>query len=567
MNDKLSINPFWVFLLSIGLSIILIIKLIKYPFLFSFFLFGYIFVEFLDYIYLKKFKKENVFLSLLLSFSALIILFIFNIIIVKYIFHIKSVSSTNLDIHNYDLFVTYSKSFIIGFVINCSKIFFRHVKKLPSLNLFLLIDFDIVKTKKNDMFLGTLNNKKPFYMSEENFNHHTQIIGGSGSGKTNLIKNIIEDRIKRNKAVVFLDFKAEFLLENWLKNCLIKHGRIDDYMLFSLSKPSESFSYNPIKTGDVSQISSKIMNSLIWSEVFYQKYSQSSLNIVLDYLSNLKVNHNRDFSIHDLNQLFKSKKFFYQLEAEFQSFLTDKEGQTEFENALYSEQAKRNLVGLQSDLENICRCSLGIKLKSSHQGSLLDLIRERKFIYFQMNSMLDSQSSRVIGKLLLKDLIFQVGVEFLGSNPDLNCTLIVDEFAEFATDSFAELINRCRGAKLQIIIAHQSSGDLDKISPHFSNQIETNTANKIIFGTSLHTEAEKFSKYLGTRSSTKTTQTISNSLIFGTQQESKGSIRDVEEFVVHPNEFKNLKRGQAVVIKRNVDIGHGIVSFPLANEY
>lgn len=568
MNDKNLVDPLWIILLCIGLGILLISKLLELPLLISFICFGYLFGEYVEYFFIQRKTKTNERLRVL--FICLLIVFVFfglNIFLAKYLQNQIKFKKLNFEILNSKMLYQYFIFFISGLIINLAKISVRMIKKLSPINLFLLISFHQKRNSKDDMFLGKLENNRSFFMSEENFNHHTQIIGGSGSGKTNLIKNIIEDRISRNKAVIFLDFKAEFILENWLKNCLLKHDRIKDYMLFSLSKPNESFSYNPIKTGDVSQISSKIMNSLMWSEVFYQKYSQSALNIILDYLMILKENYSRDFSIHDLNSLLKSKKFFHQLESEFQIFLTNRESQLEFENTIYSETGRRNLIGLQSDLENICRCSLGKKLKSSEEGSLLDLIKERKFIYFQMNSMLDSQSSRVIGKLLLKDLIFQVGVEFLGSNPDLNCTLIIDEFAEFATDSFSELINRCRGAKLQIIIAHQSSGDLDKVSPYFSNQIETNTSNKIIFGTSLHNEAEKFSKYLGTRSSTKKTQTTSNSFIFGSVEGTKGSIRDVEEFVVHPNEYKNLKRGQAVVIKRNVDVGHGIVTFPLANEY
>ncbi len=576
MNESKNIDPIWVAAAIIAFVSLLLANIISKPYNVSFLVSGYMAAEFGSYIFIKKNEFYKTYLKdLSLFLTSILIVFFLNYCFLQFLDH--EYDRTSLA---YKVFINAKKSFSISFLQYYVSYFVLGISLNSVKNALLKFNGSEVKnrfltqnksrsllTNENSLYLGHTKENKPFYLTENNLDHHTQIIGGSGSGKTNLIKNIIEDRIKRNKAVIFLDFKAELDLEIWLKNCLAKHNRSSDFMLFSLSKPQESFFYNPIQTGDVPQIQSKIMESLNWSEVFYQKYSQMSLNIILDYLMALKTKHNRDFSIHDIRNLLSSKKEFYKLESEFAYFLSDKEGQNTLENTLYSEQSKKNLVGLQSDLENICRCSLGANLAVSKNSSLLDMIMQNKFIYFQMNSMLDTQSSRIIGKLLLKDLIFQVGVEFLKTNPSLNCTLIVDEFAEFATDSFSQLINRCRGAKLQIILAHQSSGDLDKISTYFSNQIEANTGNKIIFGTALHEDAEKFSKYLGTKTSQKTTQQTNRNILFGNIESDRGSIRDVEEFVVHPNELKKLKRGQAVVIKRLIDEGHGVVSFPLSSKF
>lgn len=576
MGENRSIDPIWIAAAIIAFVSLILANLVAKPYNIGFFVSGYVVAEFLTHILHEKTFKSAIDLKKTFKLSAFVsVVFLLNYLFIELFDHEYNSESLAYKVFinaqksfSIEILQNYTSFFLLGFLLNFAKYLFQKFNEIEIKNRFATSS---VKTSNGQpdmsLYLGLTKDKKPFYLTENNIDHHTQIIGGSGSGKTNLIKNIIEDRIKRNKAVIFLDFKAELDLETWLRKCLEKHNRAEDFRLFSLSKPNESFNYNPIQTGDVSQIQSKIMESLNWSEVFYQKYSQMSLNVILDYLMVLKTKYNRDFSIHDVRNLLSSKKEFYKLEAQFMHFLSDKDGQSVFENSLYSEQAKKNLVGLQSDLENICRCSLGANLKASEDSSLLDMIMQNKFIYFQMNSMLDTSSSRIIGKLLLKDLIFQVGVEFLKTNPSLNCTLIVDEFAEFATDSFSQLINRCRGAKLQIILAHQSSGDLDKISTYFSNQIEANTGNKIIFGTALHEDAEKFSKYLGTRTTQKTTQQTNKDILFGNVESDKGSIRDVEEFVVHPNELKKLKRGQAVVIKRLVDEGHAIVSFPLSSQF
>ena len=45
------------------------------------------------------------------------------------------------------------------------------------------------------------------------------------------------------------------------------------------------------------------------------------------------------------------------------------------------------------------------------------------------------------------------------------------------------------------------------------------------------------------------------------------SVREVEEYVVHPNELKNLKTGQALLVCTKVDPHFCIMKIDLAEEY
>jgi hypothetical protein len=61
------------------------------------------------------------------------------------------------------------------------------------------------KSSSNDIM--KLGSHRMAYLTDKNLNYHTQIIGGSGAGKTNLLKVMIEDRIRKGHGLIFLTSK------------------------------------------------------------------------------------------------------------------------------------------------------------------------------------------------------------------------------------------------------------------------------------------------------------------------------------------------------------------------
>jgi hypothetical protein len=122
-----------------------------------------------------------------------------------------------------------------------------------------------------------------------------------------------------------------------------------------------------------------------------------------------------------------------------------------------------------------------------------------------------------------------------------------------------------RGAGVGIVIAHQSRADLAAISPEFMKRVEANTNTKIIGSLEDADDREHYARILGTKKSKKETLQIQDGF-FGDSPTGIKSVREVEEFVVHPNEFVNLGRGQVFTVSRTVDSKHGFVRTPLAAE-
>ena len=145
-------------------------------------------------------------------------------------------------------------------------------------------------------------------------------------------------------------------------------------------------------------------------------------------------------------------------------------------------------------------------------------------------------------------------------------TLIIDEFASFATPDFGEFIEKARGAGISIVVTYQSRKSLDHIEQSLALKMNENTANKVVFQVQDSEDVEWFCSLLGTKTTEKETyQTESG--IFGDTKTGAKSMREVEEYVIHPNEIKKLKLGQALLYCSKVDPHHVLMNIQRANEF
>jgi type IV secretory pathway TraG/TraD family ATPase VirD4 len=157
-----------------------------------------------------------------------------------------------------------------------------------------------------------------------------------------------------------------------------------------------------------------------------------------------------------------------------------------------------------------------------------------------------------------------------GASNQKPMTIIIDEFAEFAIPEFPSFLNRVRGAGIGVVIAHQTRGDLEAISPDFKNKIESNTNTKIVAGVTDPEDAQFYAQMIGTRTVTKETRQVEETgfFIFKSSVETgMKSVRDVEEFIIHPNRIKQIVQGEALVISRTVDTGFGLVRIEKAQGF
>jgi type IV secretory pathway TraG/TraD family ATPase VirD4 len=412
------------------------------------------------------------------------------------------------------------------------------------------------------------------YLTDHNLNYHTQVIGGSGAGKTNLLKVIIEDRVRKGHGVIFFDFKADIELMDWMTGLSESSGRRDDLMMISMSDPKVSHSYNPVQYGSETEITSQIMNSLTWSETFYRDVAESGLMIIIKAFCFRRDKGGRSFFLNDLYSFLTDASVRMDVLAEILNLSYPERFKSDLRRVCeeLSNSKKDNYQGLINQLSKIMNSTAG-EIVSGTPGmesefNFKDAIREKKIAYLFMNSLKLKETASVMGKLMLQDLMKTVGSIYDDGNfIKQPMTLIIDEFASFATPDFGEFIEKARGAGIGVIVAYQSRQSLNSIEGDLALKLNENTATKVVFQVQDSEDAEWFCGLLGTQKVEKETHQAEEGFLFGDTKTGMKSVREVEEYVVHPNELKSLKMGQALLVCTKVDPHFCIMKIDLAEEY
>jgi type IV secretory pathway TraG/TraD family ATPase VirD4 len=237
-----------------------------------------------------------------------------------------------------------------------------------------------------------------------------------------------------------------------------------------------------------------------------------------------------------------------------------------------SSNKKDNYQGLVNQISKIMNSSAG-DIVSGTPGTeaefnFKDAIREGKISYLFMNSLKLKETASVMGKLMLQDLMKTVGSIYDDRNFEKRpVTLIIDEFASFATPDFGEFIEKARGAGIGVIVAYQSRQSLNSIEGDLALKLNENTATKVVFQVQDSDDAQWFCGLLGTQKVEKETHQAEEGFIFGDTKTGMKSVREVEEYVVHPNELKSLKTGEALLVCTKIDPHFCIMKINLAEEY
>lgn len=379
------------------------------------------------------------------------------------------------------------------------------------------IERKTLKVKRVTTMEGSLgvdtSSRKDFFLKDIDFTKHTFIVGASGYGKTNLISMLQENSLNLKKPIIFLDPKGDMEALQTFKSLCEENGRT--CYIFS-EHYKDSINLNPVLEGTISQVSERIMQSFDWSEQFYKTQARRSLNKVLA-------------QILDDGEQFTIKRIY---------------------DYLCQIETKDNL-GLIVQLENILNSDFG-RILSDGEGMTFSQIRkERACLYIGLSTQGYGETAVGIGKLFLNELLFnsytslrnEVSKAKAKANP---ISVYFDEFGAVVTPQFIELQNKCRGAGIELTMAVQTSADINRIDPELTRQVIENANNIFILKQRLQDSAAFFSESIGTILSKKQTFQTENG-----EAQSTGTVREVNELIVHPDIIKNLRIGQCVLLRQS----------------
>jgi type IV secretory pathway TraG/TraD family ATPase VirD4 len=175
----------------------------------------------------------------------------------------------------------------------------------------------------------------------------------------------------------------------------------------------------------------------------------------------------------------------------------------------------------------------------------------REVVMFSLNSSRYGQFAAQLGTLAVQDLICAMGnrLEQIRQGRELDqATIAIDEFPGIGGAHVVALFARGREAGVSGILATQEMADLDRAGRGVRDQVLGNTAVKLILRQDVPESADLVAQIAGTEKVWEETRQIGGTIFGGFP--AGGTRREAEQFVVHPNEIKSLRTGDALLISK-----------------
>ena len=385
----------------------------------------------------------------------------------------------------------------------------------------------------------------PVYLKQEVRLLHAQVVGGTGSGKTeSTICPMALDDIKSNRGFVLIDGKSDRSLLDKLYAYAVHYGRAKDFKILSLADASISHSFNPFEGGSAVEVTERIFNALNFEDEYYRSIQYDALVHCL--------------SIMEMAQITASPRRVIELlrNAPLLSELAAKSADGDLLSwglafaKLAPNERELRASGLISQLQAFVLGEAGPIFNPLESDIVFEqVMNSNQIVYCQLPAMKIPSLGKATGKLVLQSLQSAISSRHLGKSENKRFfSVYLDDFTEYLTPTFATLLNKSRSANVGIVFAHQALGDLDILGEGLKNSVLTNSNLKIFMKTNEPSSAEYFASVVGTQLASKVTERQVAGT-FGSAKTGDGSVREAEEFMFHPHLFKQeMGVGEAVVV-------------------
>ncbi len=403
-------------------------------------------------------------------------------------------------------------------------------------------------------------------VSETQRTAHVLVIGATGTGKTTAMMNMILHAIRHNHPCVIVDPKGE---DSTLDEVIALGRKLDPgfdqrFQLFSMSKPTQSYSYNPLKHGNANQLKDRVMEALTWSEQYYQSVAGSflsELTAVMEYLG-------RPLTLSKISRILSFKEEQAELLNALKDQFQSKPGNDralelrEALGAFFGKNKEDALSGLAAQISILNNHTFGSLLSFESAKNEIDFREARstkKISYFQLDTLGNADSARRLGRMIIEDLkslASEVYKKEQDSGTRVFFPVFIDEFGSFATKEFIEFLKQSRGAKFGIHLFCQGLEDLDSVSPEFRRQVISNTMTKIGLRMDDHETVNEICATAGTFDALEQSYQVEGNLLV--TKTGMGNLRHTKQMQIEHDVFKQLRTGEAVVIQKSPSKVNGI---------
>jgi len=382
---------------------------------------------------------------------------------------------------------------------------------------------------------------------EADLSAHAFVAGASRSGKTTALVGLARAAVAGwARPLVYLDLKGDPDVIDRLRTVADAAGT--PFWVWSLEGPA---TWNPLAHGDPSLLKDKLVGLERFSEPHYQRAAERFLQLVFTALAArpdpAPPTLAEVVGLLDPNKL---GSFARQLPAEVG------DGLWAYVDGLTRDQTS-GVAGLATRLALLTESTAGPWLHPAPGRGEIDLAtvaRSGGLVVFSLDSGRWPGLAAQVGALVVQDLKAVCGQALHG--PRAPWYVMIDEFSALDGNQLLGLLARGAAAGCSVVLATQELSDLNAAGDGFRDQVLGNAALKAAFRQDVPDSAELWAAMAGTQPGwAETIQTAHRSagpVATATGHATGvGSLRQVEQYRVHPNTIKTLPQGRCLLVRKH----------------
>jgi len=303
--------------------------------------------------------------------------------------------------------------------------------------------------------------KRRFGIRKDDRRRHFYIIGKTGVGKSTLQEQMIMSDIHNGYGVGLVDPHGDFA-EKILD--FIPNNRINDVVYFNPADADYPIGFNVMETTDPKYkhlVASGLMGVFkkIWPDVWSPRMEYILNNCILallDYPGS---------TLLGINRLLVDKEFRKRVLAKCENPVVKTFWLDEF--AKYTEKfATEAIAPIQNKVGQFLSSSIirNILAQVKSTINIRDLMDDQKILIMNLSKgRIGEENMRLVGGMLITTVqLAAMGRVDIPEETRKDFYLYVDEFQNFATESFANILSEARKYRLNLIIAHQYIEQLEE---------------------------------------------------------------------------------------------------------
>lgn len=308
------------------------------------------------------------------------------------------------------------------------------------------------------------NQRSRFGIKKTDRSRHVYVIGKTGMGKSTLLENMAAQDILNGEGMCFVDPHGSGI-DNLLD--YIPEHRIKDVIYFAPVDTEFPISFNVLESVEADKrhvVVSGLMAAFkkIWPDVFSGRMEyilSNTLLALLEYPNATLLGVNRMLSEKD----YRDDVINHITDVSVRSFWVDEYNKWDVRYAREAGAAIQNKIG-QFTTNPLIRNIIGQEKSTLDFRAIMD---EKKILLVNLSKGLIGETNQhLLGGMLITKLYLaamsraDVGAKNLFQLP--NFFLFVDEFQNFANESFADILSEARKYKLNLTVAHQYIAQMDE---------------------------------------------------------------------------------------------------------